>query len=137
MSYAIINLIQKVLELLSKGDAKDTDEKPQVHFGTKMLLNELTPLPLNVSLTTYCIVYIQSIYFIWQSVGGHPFDFTREGAVSSRHLQGQYKQPCIPRSSTSRPGENSFVKYRVWILHLLDHAPLDGCVANLDYSDLK
>ena len=59
-------------------------------------------------LTTYCIVYIQSIYFIWQFVGGHPFDFTREGAVSIRHLQGQYKQPCIPQSLTSRPGKNSF-----------------------------
>ena len=70
-------------------------------------------------------------------MGGHPFDFTREGAVSSHHLQGQYKQPCIPRSSTSRPGENSFGKYRVWILHLLDHAPLDGCIANLNYSHLK
>ena len=39
MSYAIINLIQKVLEVLSKGDAKDTDKKPQVHFQAKMLLN--------------------------------------------------------------------------------------------------
>ena len=27
MSYAIINLVQKVLELLSKGDAKDTNER--------------------------------------------------------------------------------------------------------------
>ena len=49
--YAIVNLIQKVLEalVLSKGDAKDTDEKPQLHIQPKMLLNKLNLLPLNVS----------------------------------------------------------------------------------------
>ena len=49
----MVNLIQKVLEalVLSKGDAKDRDEKPQLHIQPKMLLNKLILLPLKIDLS--------------------------------------------------------------------------------------